>query len=201
MFTVMKKIFADKNKQEELFFSGPGKDLEFTIVRPGGLKNDPPNGVAQSTHTHTRPRVGHKAPLYGTARRIRSHGPYPASVPLNLAARTIPTIVVPDVVPAPTQGAARVAWGGTKPTRPASHRQRHWRACSSPARPPSPAGIINVIKGEAGSIARADVAAFCLDAVTKKDFQYLRGAPCISSDKGTSWVKEKGMTVGGKEVV
>jgi hypothetical protein len=50
MFTVMRKIFADKNKQEELFLSGPGKDLEFTVVRPGGLKNDPPNGE----HTHTR---------------------------------------------------------------------------------------------------------------------------------------------------
>lgn len=58
-----------------------------------------------------------------------------------------------------------------------------------------------MINGEAGSIARADVAAFCLDAVMQKDFQYLRGTPCISSDMGTSWVKDKGMTVGGKEVV
>jgi putative NADH-flavin reductase len=30
---------------EALFFSGPGKDLEFTIVRPGGLTLEPPNGV------------------------------------------------------------------------------------------------------------------------------------------------------------
>eukprot|EP00967_Tisochrysis_lutea_P067377 scaffold87969_cov31-Tisochrysis_lutea.AAC.2 len=66
---------------------------------------------------------------------------------------------------------------------------------------PARVGIINVIKGEAGSISRADVAAFCLDAVQKPDFAYLRSAPCISSDKGTSWVKEKGMTIGGKEVV
>lgn len=28
MYTVMKSIFADKNKQEALFFDGPGKDLE-----------------------------------------------------------------------------------------------------------------------------------------------------------------------------
>ena len=31
----------------------------------------------------------------------------------------------------------------------------------------------------------------------KEDFGYLRQTPCISSDKGTSWVKEKGMAVGG----
>jgi len=104
MFTVMKDIFADKNKQEQLFLNGPGSDLEYCIVRPGGLSNDPPNG------------------------------------------------------------------------------------------------IINVIKGEAGSISRADVAAFCLDAVLDPSFQYVRGTPCISSDKGTSWVKEKGMTIGGKPV-
>ena len=30
---------------EALFFSGPGKDLEFTIVRPGGLNLEPPNGI------------------------------------------------------------------------------------------------------------------------------------------------------------
>lgn len=104
MWTVMKKIFVDKNNQEALFLSGPGKELEWTIVRPGGLNLDPPNG------------------------------------------------------------------------------------------------IINVISGEAGSIARADVAAFCLDAVMQKDFAYLKQAPCISSDKGTSWTKDKGMTIGGKEV-
>lgn len=101
MMTVMKKTFEDKNAQEALFLGGPGADLEFTIVRPGGLSNDPPNG------------------------------------------------------------------------------------------------IINVISGEAGSIARADVAAFCLDAVLDADFKYLKSAPCISSEKGTSWVKDKGMPVGG----
>eukprot|EP00286_Rhodomonas_abbreviata_P021379 CAMPEP_0181314002 /NCGR_PEP_ID=MMETSP1101-20121128/14567_1 /TAXON_ID=46948 /ORGANISM="Rhodomonas abbreviata, Strain Caron Lab Isolate" /LENGTH=292 /DNA_ID=CAMNT_0023421029 /DNA_START=34 /DNA_END=912 /DNA_ORIENTATION=- len=45
MWTAMKKIFTDKNNQEGLFFSGPGKDLEFTIVRPGGLNVEPPTGV------------------------------------------------------------------------------------------------------------------------------------------------------------
>ncbi len=101
MMTVMSSIFKDKNAQEALFLSGPGSDLEWTVVRPGGLSFEPPNG------------------------------------------------------------------------------------------------IINVIKGEAGSISRADVAAFCLDAVMKPDWQYLRQTPCISSDKGTSWVKDKGIPVGG----
>jgi putative NADH-flavin reductase len=91
MMTVMSSIMADKNKQEELFLSGPGADLEYTLVRPGGLKDDPPNG------------------------------------------------------------------------------------------------IVNVISGEAGAIARADVAAFCLDAVVEPDFKYLKQAPCISSDKGSGF--------------
>ena len=42
-----------------------------------------------------------------------------------------------------------------------------------------PTGIINVIDGQAGSIARADVAQFCLDAVKVDDFPYLYKAPCI----------------------
>jgi hypothetical protein len=41
------------------------------------------------------------------------------------------------------------------------------------------------------------VAAFCLDAVLDPEFKYLGQAPCISSEKGTSWVKDKGMPVGG----
>jgi len=45
MWTAMKKIFTDKNNQEALFFNGPGKDLEFCIVRPGGLNVEPPTGV------------------------------------------------------------------------------------------------------------------------------------------------------------
>ena len=45
MWTAMKKIFADKNNQEALFLDGPGKDLEFCIVRPGGLNVEPPTGV------------------------------------------------------------------------------------------------------------------------------------------------------------
>ena len=55
-----------------------------------------------------------------------------------------------------------------------------------------PTGVINVIEGEAGSIARADVAAFCLGALTDANFPYIRKTPCISSVGGTSWVKEKG---------
>jgi len=45
MWTAMKKIFTDKNNQEALFFNGPGKDLEFCVVRPGGLNVEPPTGV------------------------------------------------------------------------------------------------------------------------------------------------------------
>mmetsp|Transcript_32956 Transcript_32956/g.47629 ORF Transcript_32956/g.47629 Transcript_32956/m.47629 type:complete len:276 (+) Transcript_32956:17-844(+) len=47
MFTVMKGIFEDKNNQEKLFLSptGPGHDLEYCIVRPGGLGKGPPTGV------------------------------------------------------------------------------------------------------------------------------------------------------------
>lgn len=54
-----------------------------------------------------------------------------------------------------------------------------------------PTGIINVIDGEAGSISRADVADFCLGAVTLDDFEYIGKTPCISSVGGTSWVKDR----------
>jgi hypothetical protein len=63
----------------------------------------------------------------------------------------------------------------------------------------APTGVINVIKGEAGSIARADVAQFCLDAVTVEDFPYIGQAPCISSVGGTSWVKDRSAAARGAE--
>jgi len=62
-----------------------------------------------------------------------------------------------------------------------------------------PTGIINVIDGEAGSITRADVASFCLDAVKTKDFPYIQKAPCISSVGGTSWVKDRSAKARGME--
>jgi hypothetical protein len=102
MYTVMKKIFADKNAQEEIVRNNP-YGLEYCIVRPGGLTVDPPTG------------------------------------------------------------------------------------------------IIHVIEGEAGSIARADVAAFCLGAVTDPDFAYLGRAPCISSVGGTSWVKDRSAKARGQQ--
>ncbi|KAK3287109.1 hypothetical protein CYMTET_5366 [Cymbomonas tetramitiformis] len=95
MFTVMKSIFTDKGNQEALFLNGPGSDLEYCLVRPGGL---------------------------GTG---------------------------------------------------------------------APTGEVNVIQGEAGSIERADVAAFCLSALLDPGFEYLKQAPCISSVGGTSWVKDR----------
>lgn len=47
MYTVMKGIFTDKNNQERLFtdVNGPGHDLEYCIVRPGGLGKGAPTGV------------------------------------------------------------------------------------------------------------------------------------------------------------
>jgi len=62
-----------------------------------------------------------------------------------------------------------------------------------------PTGVINVIKGEAGSIARADVAQFCLDAITVDDFPYIGQAPCISSVGGTSWTKDRSAAARGAE--
>lgn len=54
-----------------------------------------------------------------------------------------------------------------------------------------PTGIINVIDGQAGSIQRSDVAAFCLGAISDPSFPYIKKTPCISSVGGTGWVKEK----------
>lgn len=62
----------------------------------------------------------------------------------------------------------------------------------------APTGVINVIQGEAGSIARADVAKFCLDAVSMDDFPYLGQAPCISSVGGTSWQKDRSAAARGE---
>ena len=46
MMTVMSSIFADKNNQEALFTDGGvGRDLEWCIVRPGGLTVEKPTGV------------------------------------------------------------------------------------------------------------------------------------------------------------
>eukprot|EP00612_Vaucheria_litorea_P000860 CAMPEP_0171453428 /NCGR_PEP_ID=MMETSP0945-20130129/1144_1 /TAXON_ID=109269 /ORGANISM="Vaucheria litorea, Strain CCMP2940" /LENGTH=242 /DNA_ID=CAMNT_0011978301 /DNA_START=154 /DNA_END=882 /DNA_ORIENTATION=+ len=102
MFTVMKTIFNDKNNQEALFTNGIGSDLEYTIVRPGGLTVEKPTGV------------------------------------------------------------------------------------------------VNVIKGEAGSISRADVADFCLGSVLDDSFPYRKQAPCISSVGGTSWVKDRSKAARGE---
>ena len=61
-----------------------------------------------------------------------------------------------------------------------------------------PTGVINVIDGEAGSIPRADVAQFCLEAVKDADFPYVGKCPCISSVGGTSWVKDRSKTARGE---
>jgi len=61
-----------------------------------------------------------------------------------------------------------------------------------------PTGVINVIDGEAGSIPRADVAQFCLEAVKDADFPYVGKTPCISSVGGTSWVKDRSKAARGE---
>ena len=61
-----------------------------------------------------------------------------------------------------------------------------------------PTGIINVIDGQAGSITRADVADFCLGAVTMDDFEYIGKTPCISSVGGTGWVKDRSKAARGQ---
>eukprot|EP00968_Pinguiococcus_pyrenoidosus_P008418 scaffold602_cov298-Pinguiococcus_pyrenoidosus.AAC.22 len=97
MMTAMRSIFADKNNQEGLFLNsgGPGSDLEFCIVRPGGLKDEPATND------------------------------------------------------------------------------------------------VKIIKGEAGGIPRADVAAFCLDAIMDPEFEYIGQTPCLSTGEGgTSWTKK-----------
>lgn len=67
----------------------------------------------------------------------------------------------------------------------------------------APTGIVNVIDGEAGAINRADLAAFCLDAVLDPDFAYLQQAVCISSDMGAgfkSLMSDKTMSRMGSEL-
>ena len=61
----------------------------------------------------------------------------------------------------------------------------------------APTGVINVIKGEAGSISRADLASFCLGACSEADFPYLRQAPCLSSVGGTAWTKDRSAAARG----
>ncbi len=61
-----------------------------------------------------------------------------------------------------------------------------------------PTGVVNVIDGQAGSIPRADVAKFCLDAVCMDDFPYIGKAPCISSVGGTGWTKDRSAAARGQ---
>jgi putative NADH-flavin reductase len=90
MMTVMSSIMSDKNAQEAVVTSSG--DLDYCIVRPGGLKSDPPTGIVTA----------------GTDQ-------------------------------------------------------------------------------EAGAITRADVAAFCLDAVLEPDFQFNKQAVSISSNMGAGF--------------
>jgi hypothetical protein len=62
----------------------------------------------------------------------------------------------------------------------------------------APTGIVNVIDGQAGSIPRADVAEFCLDAITMDDFPYIGKTPCISSVGGTGWTKDRSKAARGQ---
>jgi len=62
----------------------------------------------------------------------------------------------------------------------------------------APTGVVNVIDGKGGSIPRADVAQFCLDAVRVEDFPYIGKAPCVSSIGGTSWTKDRSKAARGE---
>ena len=139
MSTVMRSIFNDKNNQEQLFLGpgGPGRDLEFCVVRPGGLGLGPPTGVVnvidgEGTHALT------------------------PQFPLITVTVHIPTFQFP----------------------------RSTRALTLFAHP--------VSSITAGSIARADVADFCLGALFEESFPYVGKAPCISSVGGTSRTKDRG---------
>ena len=50
MNTVMKTVMIDKNAQEQLFLDGPGAELDFCLVRPGGLKMGDPTGIVDVTN-------------------------------------------------------------------------------------------------------------------------------------------------------
>lgn len=91
MMTVMSSIMADKNAQEAVVMDA-STEIEYCLVRPGGLKSDPPTGIV-------------------------------------------------------TAGKDQ----------------------------------------EAGAITRADVAAFCLDAVLEPEFQFVRQAVSISSNMGSGF--------------
>lgn len=91
MMTVMSSIMADKNAQENVITSS-GADLDYCIVRPGGLKSEPPTGIVTAGNDQ-----------------------------------------------------------------------------------------------EAGAITRADVAAFCLDAVLEPDFKFSKQAVSISSNMGSGF--------------
>jgi uncharacterized protein YbjT (DUF2867 family) len=90
MWTVMKSIMEDKNEQEKVVTAAG--DLEYCIVRPGGLKSEPPTGIVTAGQDQ-----------------------------------------------------------------------------------------------EAGAITRADVAAFCLDAVIEPDFKFVKQAVSISSNMGSGF--------------
>ena len=78
---------------------------------------------------------------------------------------------------------------------------RSLSCCSSRGIRPAATGHA-ALDGEAGAINRADVAAFCLDAVLDPDFKYVRQAVCISSDKGAgfkSLMSDKTMSRMGAE--
>lgn len=50
MNTVMKTVMLDKNAQEKLFLDGPGAELDYCLVRPGGLKMGEPTGIVDVTN-------------------------------------------------------------------------------------------------------------------------------------------------------
>ncbi len=60
--------------------------------------------------------------------------------------------------------------------------------CAAGLKSEPPTGIVTAgMDQEAGAITRADVAAFCLDAVLEEDFKFLEQAVSISSNMGSGF--------------
>lgn len=64
----------------------------------------------------------------------------------------------------------------------------------------APTGVVNVVKEEAGSIHRADLASFLLDSVLEPSFEYSQCAVAVSSSHGTGWTKQEGFDKPGESL-
>lgn len=193
MSTVMRSIFNDKNNQEQLFLGpgGPGRDLEFCIVRPGGEEPSPPTKIEKESLRWCVVYIFFVIlfpPSPPFANLGRDGGRHNVRSCVRVSVSTPPTRAFTDSLAYALHALLLI-------------RNRSIESQPRPPLPPPllrglgtgpPTGVVNVIDGEAGSISRADVADFCLGALFQEVFPYLGKAPCISSVGGTSWTKDRG---------